>query len=71
MTTKRYFVKVSWVDPLSDQSLFRRHDNEFIEVDIGRINMWDFEDIYRNKTGKQVYLENFTVDFMMEIPEND
>lgn len=61
---KTYFVKVSYTDP--DQPLSRIHEN----YDCAPINLRDgiAQQVQNYVFGAFFVCENFTVDFMLEVP---
>jgi len=63
---KDYFVKVSWINP--EQPLTRCGLNDVVSVDI-TTNWYEFVANIEEQTRGRYFdrVENFTVDFMMEI----
>jgi hypothetical protein len=64
MSSKNYFVKVSWQNP--KQPLIRVHANTKVDLDLS-CDVWDISTyIQRELMSRNVSVKQFTVDFMIE-----
>jgi hypothetical protein len=69
MATRDYFVKVSWRD--SNQPLRYVRSNGRVSVDL-TLDEWDVVGSIKSQTlGRGMDVDEFVVDFMIEIPNED
>lgn len=67
MPTKTYFAKVSW----NKNEIVRRHENITFDTDLTK-DKWDIvfdAKVARGRAHEPD--EDFTIDFMIEVPEGD
>ena len=69
----KYFYKVSWQD--SKQPLMRKHENgsvDLSDVDMANFSGWEIaQKIMEHHLGRWAEVEEFCVDFLLPIKEND
>lgn len=70
MATKEYFCKVSW-DKYNNNDLIREHDNTKISVDLLAPHYWEVVEEAKRQCGRMYGVNNFTIDFMIEIPQGE
>lgn len=66
---KTYFVTASW----QKDQLSRAHRNEKVELDLKSTEAWEIvQDIHNKMFGRwESFKEDFTIDFMMEIKDDE
>ena len=68
MSMKEYFVKVSYTD--TEQPLKRVHANDIMNLDLTQRYLEVVEDA-KNQYDCYGNMPNFTIDFMIEVPQEN